>query len=121
MSKFGMFVKETRTKHRLGLREFCLKYKHDPSNWSKIERGRILPPQDEKTLTAWAVQLGIKKGTADWFKFFDLAAAERGRIPEDILANKELVKVLPVFFRTLRGQKPIRKELKALAEIIRKS
>jgi len=34
---------------------------YDPSNWSKIERGMLAPPTDEKTLKNWAKILGIKK------------------------------------------------------------
>ena len=35
------------------------------------------------------------------------------------MADAELVKVLPVFFRTLRGQKPTEEEMTKLAEKIR--
>lgn len=116
---FGDFIKELRLKRNLTLRDFCKKFGHDPSNWSKIERGKLQPPNDEQTLKEWALQLGLNKGDADWFKFFDLAALEKGKIPRDILNDKELVKALPVFFRTLRGQKPSDEELKNLAEILR--
>jgi hypothetical protein len=34
------------------------------------------------------------------------------------MADAELVKVLPVFFRTLRGQKPTEEEMTKLAEKI---
>lgn len=116
---FGDFIKEIRLRQNLTLRDFCKKYEHDPSNWSKIERGRLQPPNDEKTILEWAKQLGLKKGDADWHKLFDLAALEKGKIPHDILNDKELVQALPVFFRTLRGQKPSKEELKNLAEILR--
>src|SRR6266849_2199679 len=68
---FGTFIKELRTKQRLGLREFCLKYEHDPSNWSKIEREVLSPPSDETILRKWAKQLGVKEGSDDWLKFFE--------------------------------------------------
>jgi len=111
--------KELRARQRLGLREFCLEHGHDPSNWSKIERGVLPPPRDEETLRTWAKQLGLKQGSDDWLKFFDYAAVDAGRIPEHLLKDKELAAYLPVFFRTLSGQKPSREELEKLLEIIK--
>ena len=103
---FGTFIKELRMKQRLGLREFCLKYEHDPSNWSKIEREVLSPPSDESMLRKWAKQLGIKEGSDDWLKFFEYAAVDAGRIPDHILEDKELAAHLPVFFRTLELSLP---------------
>lgn len=77
------------------------------------------PPRDEETLRVWAKQLGLKQGSDDWLKFFDYAAVGAGRIPEHILEDKELAAHLPVFFRTLSGQKPSREELGKLLEIIK--
>src|SRR5688572_7293809 len=57
---FGPFLKELRLKKRLGLREFCIKHQHDPSNWSKIEREVMPPPRHNETLRKWAKQLGLK-------------------------------------------------------------
>jgi transcriptional regulator with XRE-family HTH domain len=116
---FGEFVREQRLKQGLTLRDFCKKFEHDPSNWSKIERGLLPPPNDETMLSEWALQLGLKKGDSDWYRFFDFAALEKGKIPHDIMNDEELVKALPVFFRTLRGQKPTEEELKNLAETLR--
>ena len=116
---FGTFIKELRAQQRLGLREFCLEHKHDPSNWSKIEREVLLPPSDEAILRQWAKELGLKSGSDDWLKFFDYAAVDAGRIPDHILEDEKLVTQLPVFFRTLSGQKPSREDLKKLVELIR--
>jgi transcriptional regulator with XRE-family HTH domain len=115
---FGTFVKELRARQRLGLREFCLEHGHDPSNWSKIEREVLAPPRDEETLRIWAKQLGLKQGSQDWLRFFDYAAVDAGRIPEYVLKDEKLVAQLPVFFRTLSGQKPSREALQKLLEII---
>ena len=116
---FGTFIKELRAKQRLGLREFCLEHGHDPSNWSKIERDVSPPPKDEDTLCEWAKQLGLKPGTDDWHKFHDYAAVDAGRIPDHLLEDKELAAHLPVFFRTLSGQKPSREDLEKLLKLIR--
>ncbi len=118
---FGTFVKELRARQRLGLREFCQQYGHDPSNWSKIERELLAPPRDQATLRLWAKQLGLKEGSPDWLKFFDYAAVDAGRIPDDLLRDKQLVARLPAFFRALAGQKPSREDLQALLEIINRA
>src|SRR5437763_463984 len=104
---FGTFIKELRAKQRLGLREFCLKYKHDPSNWSKIEREVMPPPRDNETLRKWAKQLGLKPDADDWHKFFSHAAVDAGRIPKHVLNDvhdDELATQMPKFFRKLSGQ-----------------
>jgi len=116
---FGTFIKELRVRQRLGLREFCLEHGHDPSNWSKIEREILQPPRDEETLRAWATQLGLMPGSDDWLKFFEYAAVDAGRIPDHILEDEKLAAHLPVFFRTLSGQKPSREDLEKLIKIIR--
>lgn len=104
---FGAFIKEIRTKQRLGLREFCLKYKHDPSNWSKIEREVTPPPRDNETLRKWAKQLGLKPDSDNWHKFFNCAAMDSGRIPKHVLNgvdDEALATQMPKFFSTLSGQ-----------------
>ena len=102
-----------------GLREFCRENGYDPSNWSKIEREVLPPPRDEDTLRTWAKQLGLKQGSEDWLKFFDYAAVDSGRIPDYVLKDEKLVAQLPVFFRTLSGQKPSREDLDKLVELIK--
>ena len=116
---FGTFIKELRARQRLGLREFCLQHGHDPSNWSKIEREVLQPPRDEETLRSWARQLGLKPGSDDWLKFFEYAAVDAGRIPDQILEDEKLAAQLPVFFRTLSGQKPSREDMEKLLAIIK--
>jgi hypothetical protein len=64
--------------------------------------------------------LGIIEGTDEWLEFFDIARAEAGRIPEEILANKELVSRLPLVFRTLKGQKLTEEQLEKLARELEK-
>ena len=116
---FGEFIKQIRARQRLGLREFCLENGWDPSNWSKIERGVLPPPRDEDTLRTWAKHLGLKQGSEDWLKFFDLAAVDSGRIPDYVLKDEELVEKLPAFFRTLSGNRPSREELENLIKLLR--
>jgi hypothetical protein len=116
---FGTFIKDLRIQQRIGLREFCLKHGHDPSNWSKIEREVLPPPRDEELLREWAKQLGINRGSDNWLKFFEYAAVDTGRIPDHLLRDEKLVESLPLFFRTLSGQKPSREDLEKLMKLIK--
>ena len=118
---FGDFFKEQRIKRRLTLRQFCQQFGFDPGNISKLERGLLSPPHLKEKLQEYASALGLKKESKEWYEFFDLASAHRGKIPEEIMKDKELVAKLPMFFRTLRGEKVSEKKLNELIEKIRKS
>ena len=119
--RFGGFFRTLRSKRRLSLREFCLVNGFDPANISRLERGLLPPPEAREKLEVYAKALRLKQGSDDWYDFFDLAAAERGRIPQDVLEDKELVAHLPVFFRTLRGQRVEPDALDDLVERIRRA
>ena len=118
---FGKLFKEMRLRTGLSLRKFCLDNGLDPGNISKMERGLACPPQSKEKLEEYAKYLGIEKESDDWYNFFDYAFASTGRIPPDVMSDEELVKELPVVFRTLRGQKLPVEKLKQLAELIRRS
>jgi transcriptional regulator with XRE-family HTH domain len=118
---FGDFFKSLRKKKRITLREFCIKASADPANISRLERSAMPPPQDTDILERYAKTLGIRTGSDDWYMFFDLAAADRGLIPKDIMSDREAVRMLPAFFRTLRGQKPTEEEMLKFADKIKKS
>jgi hypothetical protein len=117
---FGAFHKKRRIALGKTLRQFCLEHGLDPGNTSKLERGRLQPLQGEK-LNDRAKILCLEKGTEDWHTFFDLAAAERGMIPQDIMDRPDAVKKLPLFFRRLRGQEVTEEDLEELIKIIRES
>lgn len=117
LQKFGKRLKELRIKKELSLREICRLTKYDPSNWSKIERGRISPPSDEVVLRKWAKVLGLSD-KQEIQKFVDEAGIVQGIIPQDILKGNA-VEHLPAFFRTLRNKKPTKKEIDKLIELIR--
>ncbi|MCM8794588.1 MAG: hypothetical protein NC819_02130 [Candidatus Omnitrophica bacterium] len=116
---FGEFFKAKRQELGLTLREFCLKHKLDPGNHSRLERGLLPPPQDRDRLEEYARYLGLKQGSDDWYLFFDLAAAAKGRIPEELMEDKEVVAKLPLVFRTLRGKRLSDKELDELVRKIK--
>jgi len=117
---FGEFIKERRINKGITLREFCRLIETDASNWSKVERGLLSPPQDEEKLKKIAHVLDIEIGSETWKAMKDKAQIDAGIIPEDILSDKETVKSLPMFFRTIRSEKPTPEELDHLIQIIRK-
>lgn len=116
---FGTFFKERRIALGLTLRKFCEKHSIDPGNLSKIERGVLPPPKDE-ILKKYAHYLELKDGTDEWYEFFDLAAAESGRLPKE-LRDKEIVARMPFLFRTIRGKKITKEKLDKLIKLIKES
>ncbi|HDZ26697.1 hypothetical protein LCGC14_1060350 [marine sediment metagenome] len=102
---FGDFFKEKRIEKGFTLRMFCKKFSFDPGNISKMERGLMNPPGSREKLEKYALCLGIEKGSDGWFEFFDRAATCKGEIPTEILENDELMKSLPLIFRTFRSKK----------------
>jgi transcriptional regulator with XRE-family HTH domain len=117
---FGEYFKKKRLGLGKTLRQFCLEHHLDPGNISKLERGILPPPASSAKLTYYANCLEIREGTDEWLEFFDIARAEAGRIPEEILTNKDLVAKLPLVFRTLKGQKLNKEQLEKLARELEK-
>ena len=118
LKKFGDLLWGLRTKKELTLRETYELVNYDPSNWSKIERGRLSPPSDRAVLLKWAKALGLTN-KIEIENFVDLAQVSQGIIPEDILSQKDAVGYLPAFFRTLRNERPTQEEICKLIELIR--
>jgi len=103
------------------LREFCRENRLDWGNVSRIERGVSAPPKSREALETYAKALRIKSGSEDWTAFFDLAAISAGIIPDAIMDDEALVAKLPLVFRTMQGKKLTEKQLRDLAEVIRKA
>ena len=118
---FGPYLKQLRMQRRITLREFCRLAKADPGNISRIERGVLPPPQDRDILERYAKALELQAGSDESYRFFDFAAADCGLVPRDIMEKEEVVKVLPVLFRTLRNEKPSEEDLDRLIEKLRRS
>jgi transcriptional regulator with XRE-family HTH domain len=116
---FGNFVKELRIKKALTLREFCRRAQIDAGNWSKIERGVLPPPKSKEVLNEIARGLDLSSGSEEFNTLFDLAAISC--IPPEIVTNDSIIDKLPVFFRTLRGEKPTRAELEKLIKILKEN
>ena len=100
---FGEFFRSNRKILSPTLREFCRRNGFDAGNISRLERGLVPPPQARQLLESYAKALKLEEGTAEWDRFFELAAAETGRIPADVLKNGQSIQKLPKLFRQLRA------------------
>ena len=116
MVNFGEYIKNIRIKKRMTLREFCRETKYDPSNWSKIERNILQPPKSKEILNSIADTLNIEKDSEEYSTMLELAALSY--IPTELIES-DVVERLPIFLRTIRGQKPTREELEELIKILR--
>ena len=117
LKKFGSLLNKLRIENNLSIREICKLVSYDPSNWSKIERGLISPPPDDKTLKLWAKTLKIKGEQIQ--EFMDDANIAQGIIPDDILNRAEMLELMPAFFRTVRNKKPSKEEIDRLINLIK--
>lgn len=117
LKKFGSLLGKLRAENNLSIREVCKLVGYDPSNWSKIERGLISPPSEEKTLKSWVKVLKIKGEEIQ--KFMDDASIAQGIIPDDILNKTEMLELMPAFFRTVRNKKPSKEEIDRLVNLIK--
>jgi transcriptional regulator with XRE-family HTH domain len=117
---FGEFIKQKRLEKDLSLREFCRQLDEDASNWSKVERGIIGPPQDRGKLRKIAAILGISERSDAWKELTDVASVGAGIIPEYIMLDKKIVDTLPVFFRTIGSVKPTKEEIEELIKTIKR-
>ena len=115
-TSFASFIREKRIAAGLTLREFCRMTGFDASNWSKIERGLLTPPQSKKVLDEIAEVLKIESDSQNYKELMDHAAL--ATVPEELI-EPEILDQLPVFFRTVRGENPTEEELKTLVTKIR--
>lgn len=119
LQQFGKMLKELRIKKELSLRDIHKLTGYDPSNWSKVERGRLAPPKEKETLAKWARVLGLPPQNKSFREFIDCAQVAQGIIPSDVFANENAVRCMPAFFRTLRNKKPTKEEIDQLVKLIK--
>ena len=119
MSFFGELLRKRRKELRLGLREFALKAGLDPGNLSKIERGRLGAPQSDEVLGRICRALEYDPRSDESQALMDLAAAETGRIPPDILDDQEVMVRMPLLLRTVQNKRLSPEELDRLVELIK--
>ena len=102
-NQFGHFFRESREALGVKLREFCRKNGFDAGNLSKMERGLVPPPTSSESLEIYAAALKLVCGTERWTRFHELAAAETGRIPTELMKGEDVAGRLPKLFRELRS------------------
>lgn len=116
MKHFHQFVQEKRMERELSLRQFCKQASLDPSNWSKIERGLAKHGQSPEILNRIATVLNLNQTERETLT--DLAVIDS--IPTELLPDTKVIESLPIFFRTVRGEKPSSEELTQLLQMIQK-
>ena len=117
---FGEYFRQKRVDAGFTLRSFCARFGFDPAYISRIERDLLSPPEDKDKLEGFAKALDIKQGSTDWVDFFDRAYLSKGKVPQDILDDRESMKYLPLLFRTARGQRLSKKKLQELVQLLNK-
>jgi len=121
LQTFGEYLKQLRLAKGVTLRAFCQEHDFDHGNYSRMERGVQPAPHGEEKIAEYAKALGVERGSDQWYELFDRAAAERGRIPHDLMKDEEVLGKLPVLFRTLRDSAAEPKKLDDLIDRIRRS
>ena len=119
-STFGEFFSAKRKELDKTLREFCRENGFDAGNLSKIERGLQTPPQGREKRLQYASALGIKEGSDDWLEFCDLATISAGKIPADIVSDKELMAEVPILFRSIKKEGLESERIQKLLEALKK-
>lgn len=118
---FGELVKARRAALRLSLRAFSDRAGMDPGNASRLERGRMVPPEGTDVLDRIATALEFENGSPEYENLMDLAAIAKGRVPQDLLSDEEVAARLPILFRTLRSKPLSSAQLEKLIDSIRKA
>ena len=118
---FGEFIRVRRAALRLSLRSFAERADLDAGNASRIERGRVAPPESLEILDRIASALDLRRGSPEYQQLMDLSAAAKGRIPQDLLSDEEVAARLPILFRTLRSKPLSGDQLEKLIDSIRKA
>jgi len=118
---FGGLLKRIRVEEAgIGLRAFADLINMKPSNLSNIERDRIPPPANRKTIVQICDALGLAKNDPRREKLFDLAANAKNRIPADVADVVKNQPGVPVLVRTVANKQLSEKKLRELAEYVKK-
>ena len=120
METFGQCLRRLRLERSLSLRAFCLQLEVDPSNYSKLERDLLSPPDDER-LGVYERALGLEMKGPEARELRRLAAIGRGKIPSSVLSDPDLAGKLPLFFRALEGEQITEDKLDEVICLIRRA
>lgn len=118
-NEFGRLLQARRRELRLTLRDFAARAGLDPGNLSKIERGKLAPPQDAKVLDRISLALEFERGAAEDRQLRDVASLQNGRIPADIMEDAEVMARMPILLRTVGNRQLSPEQVDRLIEMIR--
>lgn len=115
---FGTQIKDLRIRAGLTLRTFASRIGMDASNWSKIERGIIPPPNPEELIAKLSGIIPIDEAESE--SLLDLAALARKEVPGALLEDEALLAKMPAFFRAIKGREYTPEDMdKLIADIQR--
>lgn len=63
----------------------------------------------------------LERGSTDWIEFFDLAAVSSRNLDLMKIRNEDLIKRLPVLFRTLDNKELTEEKLDQIIELIKRA
>jgi len=112
---FGEYLRQLRQARRTTLRSFAQTLNWDPSNYSRLETGKLPPPATPAKLEPFRLSLNLEPDSFEWRELVRRASISRYEIPPKVLSDQELLGKLPALFRRLEGD-PI--DEKTLDEII---
>ncbi|MCK4913113.1 MAG: helix-turn-helix transcriptional regulator [Planctomycetes bacterium] len=118
---FGRMLKKLRIEEAdIGLRAFADLIDIKPSNLSNMERDKIPPPANQKTIDNICNALGLAKNDPRREELFDLAAKAKGRIPVDVANAVKQQAGIPILVRTVANKQLSEEKLRELSEYIKK-
>ena len=118
---FGGLLKKIRVEEAdIGLRAFADLIDMKPSNLSNVERDRIPPPANRKTIVRICDALGLAKNDPRRERLFDLAAEAKNRIPADVADAVKNQPGVPVLVRTVANKQLSERKLREVAEYIKR-
>lgn len=117
---FGQLVARRRAELRLTLRECAVRADIDAGDLSKMERGKVSPPQSSAVVERLVAALELS-GTTDGQAMLDTAALENGRLPVDLAGNPAVVSALPLLLRTFDNRQLDEQRMQRLLEKIREA
>lgn len=119
--QFIQLVKSIMEREKIGLRELARRSGVNAGYLSRV-LSKIEPPfQDLGKLEIIANSLNIEKGSDEYYKLFDYAKVDGGRLPEYVKNREEVMSFLPAFFRTIDNKKPTKEQLEKLMKDIEHS
>jgi len=117
---FGTYLAELRRARRITLRDFCLRHGFDSSEASKIERS-VLPPPADELVERFAQALGLGPESPERGILAELAREGRKEFRPKVLSEDAFASRAPLVFRTERGEKVPRGQLRGLAKLLREA